>query len=444
MRIGIVGAGGAGLTAAWLLEEAHEVMLFEQEDRLGGHAQTVDVERDGVAMTIDAGFEFFSAAMFPTLLRLVRLLGVPLHPFPMTATFYTTDGRRTIVMPPIQGRRIAWATFAPRTLALLRQFQRALDRAPTRIDLDGGAFTLEEFLTIIDASDTLRHDLFYPLTLGGWCVDLAEFAGFSAYDVLRYFALNRPSGLTPTWWLEAKGGTRAYITALAGALRHTEIRRATRVMAVRRQENGTGGYGLVTGDGSVQEVDAVVLATNARDAAALLAAIPCMEARRRELERFEYFTTTIAVHGDRRLMPRRRRHWSVVNTRFDGAHSANTMWKRWNTGAQPVFKSWVTYEEHLPEPLYALHTYEHPRVTRSYFEAQQALDELQGQDNVWLAGMYTHDVDCHESAVVSAVRVARHLAPGTERLQALSGVTSARDQPARLRRLLQLARRGEQ
>ena len=156
----------------------------------------------------------------------------------------------------------------------------------------------------------------------GWCVDMAEFAQFSAFDVLRYFVLNRPSGLTPTWWFEAQGGTRTYIMALAEDLRRTQIRRSAHVTGVQRREDGAGGYRLVASDGSAQEVDAVILATNARDAATLLAGLPGLEQRRRELERFEYFTTRIAVHGDRRLMPRQQRHWSVVNTRFDGAHSA--------------------------------------------------------------------------------------------------------------------------
>jgi predicted NAD/FAD-binding protein len=140
-------------------------------------------------------------------------------------------------------------------------------------------------------------------------------------------------------------------------------------------------------------------------------------------------------------MPRQRRHWSVVNTRFDGAHSANTVWKRWKTGARPVFKSWVTYEDCLPQPLYALRTYAHPKVTRAYFEAQRALQAMQGQDQVWLAGMYTHDVDCHESAVLSAVRVAHRLAPGTARLRALTAPPPRPDPPQPVRRWPGVVRR---
>ena len=55
MRIGIIGAGASGLIAAWLLQEHHDVTVFEKQDRLGGHAHTVDIAVDGKLIPIDAG-----------------------------------------------------------------------------------------------------------------------------------------------------------------------------------------------------------------------------------------------------------------------------------------------------------------------------------------------------------------------------------------------------
>lgn len=60
MRIAIVGGGGAGLTTAWLLEGEHQVTLYEKQDRLGGHAHTINLEVAGEQVSIDAGFEFIS------------------------------------------------------------------------------------------------------------------------------------------------------------------------------------------------------------------------------------------------------------------------------------------------------------------------------------------------------------------------------------------------
>ena len=46
--VAVVGAGVAGLTAAYILQQSYDVTLYEAEPRLGGHAHTHDiVTRDG-------------------------------------------------------------------------------------------------------------------------------------------------------------------------------------------------------------------------------------------------------------------------------------------------------------------------------------------------------------------------------------------------------------
>jgi predicted NAD/FAD-binding protein len=42
-RVAVIGAGVAGLTAAYLLQRAYDVTLYEAQDRLGGHAHTHDI-----------------------------------------------------------------------------------------------------------------------------------------------------------------------------------------------------------------------------------------------------------------------------------------------------------------------------------------------------------------------------------------------------------------
>src|SRR5205085_5348788 len=119
------------------------------------------------------------------------------------------------------------------------------------------------------------------------------------------------------------------------------------------------------------------IATNAAAAGRLLAEVDTAENLRQILASIEYFSTTIAVHGDARLMPSNRQHWSVVNTRYDGRHSANTIWKGWKS-RQPIFRSWITFEAHPPEPLYAVANFEHPKVNAAYFDAQPHLAAMQG------------------------------------------------------------------
>jgi predicted NAD/FAD-binding protein len=175
------------------------------------------------------------------------------------------------------------------------------------------------------------------------------------------------------------------------------------------------GFSIDTGDGTPASFDRVVLATDAREAHRLVSPNPQLAPIARELGRYEYFDTTIAIHGDRTLMPENPRDWSVVNVRWDGTHSALSVWNP--RAGLPVFKSWVSFDERLPEPLYAVARYEHGAITPEYFDAQRRLAPLQGTHGLWVAGLYAADADSHESALRSAVAVARELAPGSHRLR---------------------------
>lgn len=417
MRIAIVGGGGAGLAAAWLLESQHEVTLYERADRLGGHADTRTVQVGSEQAVIDGGFEFLSEAMYPTFHRLLRLLQVPLIPYTMTVTLYQRDGDGYTFLPPLRRGLPALDGMRPRQLADLWRFNTVLDASRSMMESRDTALTLEQFLDRLPLSAGFKERFLYPFLQAGWCIPLDDLKALVAYGALSYSYLHRPQGLRPARWLDIAGGTQTYISAVAQSLARTAVRLSTPVTRIAAAE---GGYLLEDAGGGSAAFDHVILATNAPQACDLLDGLAAAQARCKLLRQVEYFEATIAVHGDTRLMPPERRHWSIVNMRCDSATSQSTVWKRWRNPG-PLFKSWVTYEANLPEPLYALEKYLHPKMNAAYFGAQRRLGEHQGQDNLWLAGIYTHGIDCHESAILSAVAIARHLAPDSPRLRQLAG-----------------------
>ena len=60
-NIAVIGAGIAGLAAAWLLSQRYNVTLFEANRYLGGHTNTVDVTLRGVTAPVDTGCEICNA-----------------------------------------------------------------------------------------------------------------------------------------------------------------------------------------------------------------------------------------------------------------------------------------------------------------------------------------------------------------------------------------------
>src|SRR6476659_11052667 len=74
--VAVIGARISGLAAAHFLSRRHRVHLFEKEARLGGHTNTVVVERAGGAVALDTGFLVHNDRTYPNLVRLFGELGV--------------------------------------------------------------------------------------------------------------------------------------------------------------------------------------------------------------------------------------------------------------------------------------------------------------------------------------------------------------------------------
>lgn len=416
MRIGIIGAGAAGLTACWLLSENHDITLYEKQDRLGGHAHTVEVEQDGQLIPIEAGFEFVMDSMFPTFIKLLNLLEVKIHRYPLTAVLYSRDNRSLTMMPPFNSTGIVWSALKPYQLCNLIQLQIALTTARRLMAERDTTITIEKYIESLPVLQSFKDHFLYPFLQAQWCVELDEFKQFAAYNALKYSAMNLNGFKTPTG-VEIVGGTQAYIRTLAQASPRAVIKTASDITAISRSGNH---YSVAEANGQVSTFDHLIVATSPWDALHLLSGLNELEARRQELSRFASFKTVIAVHSDRRWMPAQEKHWAVTNMRYDDSYCHITVWKKWKS-QHPIFRSWVTFENQMPDSLYALVNYQHVQINLHYYQAQEKLIRQQGDQQLWLAGLYMHDIDSHESAIMSAVNIARRLDPNSANLRRLNG-----------------------
>ena len=76
MNIAVIGSGISGLTSAYFLCGAHEVTVFEANDYIGGHTNTIDVRLGGKVYPVDTGFIVFNLKTYPNFVKLLQQLGV--------------------------------------------------------------------------------------------------------------------------------------------------------------------------------------------------------------------------------------------------------------------------------------------------------------------------------------------------------------------------------
>jgi Predicted NAD/FAD-binding protein len=146
MKIAIIGTGISGLTAAWHLHRKHELTLFEANDYIGGHANTVDVEFWGRRYAVDTGFIVFNDWTYPHFIDLLDQLGVASQP---TLMSFSVRCERTGLEYNGQDLNTLFAQrfnlFRPSFHRMLRDILRFNREAPALLDGDQ-TITLNAYL----------------------------------------------------------------------------------------------------------------------------------------------------------------------------------------------------------------------------------------------------------------------------------------------------------
>ncbi|MGE0360996.1 MAG: NAD(P)/FAD-dependent oxidoreductase [Vicinamibacterales bacterium] len=411
MKIAVIGGGVSGLTAAYYLAQAHETWLFERDGRLGGHAHTHDVRRDGRTWPVDTGFMVFNHRTYPRFVRLLEALGVSSRPTDMSFSVrcrtcgveYSSAGLRGL----FADRRLARSTAHLAMLLDVLRFFRTARRALA----DGSAepLTMGEFLEAHRFGDGLcRH---FVLPMGGaiWSAPAAEMRDFPAASYLRFLdnhgllaAAGQPR------WRTIEGGSRVYVEAIRRVLGDRVVtgRPVTRVTRSAR------GATLDVDGLAPVEADAVVVATHADDALALLA--DPSDDEREALGAFRYSANHAVLHDDAAMLPARpaaRASWNVTlddcrDLRRDVAVTYDLARLQGLEAAGPLLCT-LNGPRPATAPL-ACMRYTHPIFDRRALEAQRAVAALNGVRRTWYCGAHLR-YGFHEDGVRSAVAVAAAL-----------------------------------
>lgn len=422
MRVAIVGAGLSGMASAYFLQSTHEVTLFERSPRPGGHAATVTVEHAGATVQAELGFRYFFKRSYPYFLALLRILGVAPRWVKGSITIVDERGE-ALVLPPRSLRQLIALVRSPRRIRWLVGLERLRREAGAIVAAGDWSQSLADLLATRRYPAGFGPGLLYPFVAASWGAPLADTPQLPAYDVCK--VMLHPGA--DMGFHDFAGGSAVYVEAL------------TRTLAATRREFGVGvdrlaragaGWRVTDDRGGVHEFDAVVVATESFAAASLLADVPEAAGMCAVIAGFRHFDVDIVVHGDSSLMPPRRADWSEINQ----CHRDDQAWMTdWPGSAQhvPVFRTWLPAGHPEPREVFARRRFRHLLVGKENLERQRRLAALQGQDRLWVAGMYTTDVDNHESALLSAVAVARGLAPESPALRRLADEAARSPEPAR-------------
>ena len=414
MRIAVVGTGISGAASAWLLTGAgHEVHVFERQDRLGGHTNTVDTPRgDGGTLGVDTGFIVYNEATYPLLVRLFDELGVATQPSDMSWSLRCercdleyAGSPRGIAAQPARLLRPGYLRMLS-DIARFNRLGRRLVDDPRTANL-----TIERFLDVAGFGHGFRAHYLLPMAAAIWSSGTGTIGAFPLGTLLRFFANHGLLGVTSHHrWRTVVGGTSSYLAPLTAPYRD-RIHTGAAVVALQRD---TDAARIRLADGTTQAFDAVVVATHADEALALLADPTAQE--RELLGAWTYSDNDTYLHTDTALLPRRPAAWASWNYLLEDCRtptdrvSLSYHMNRLQSLEEP--SEYVVSLNPATPPaadrtLRRLH-YTHPGYTGASVATHDLLDGLNGQQRTFYAGAYQR-YGFHEDGLWSAVRAVSHL-----------------------------------
>ncbi len=408
MKVAIIGSGVSGLGAAYALKDAHDVTLFEKDERLGGHANTVRIDYDGAAIDVDTGFIVYNQRNYPNLVGLLDALDVASVETDMSFAF-AGGGREWSSNFPrgvfAQKRNLASLTFL-RMLADINRFNRR-----AHADLAAGVvddLTLGGYLRLRGFGKAFERNYLLPMGAAIWSTSEAGVAEAPAESFLRFFANHSLLQMVQPSWRTIKGGSGAYVSKLA-ALLGDRVRLGVGVRRVVRLEAGVE---VIDSNGAREVFDQVIFACHSDQALGLLGGAAVDE--RAFLGAMRYAPNTAYLHRDPALMPSRKAAWGSWNYLVGGPGGAPGGVTYWMNSLQhidprkPLFVSLNPATPPDPALTFQVFDYDHPQFDAPSLASQRQFGRIQGRGGVWYAGAWLGH-GFHEDGLTAGLRVANAL-----------------------------------
>ncbi len=415
MKIAIIGTGISGLGAAWLLNPSHDITVYERNQRLGGHSNTVDVDYDGVPIPVDTGFIVYNTLNYPNLTALFHALGVATEDSDMSFSFsqrnsaleWSGDNLNTVFC---YRRNLIHPTFLKMLGGILRFNKLALQ------DLDDGyleGLSLGAYLERRGFNHAFRDHYLLPMGSAIWSTSLHEMLEYPASTFIQFFANHRLMHATQDrpQWRTVTGGSRAYVKRLSAPFRD-KIRLGVDIAYIDREQ---GSPRITHHDGQEERFDHIIFACHSDEALALLR--DPTESEKAILGAIHYSPNKAVLHRDVSLMPHRHKAWASWNYMSEkgqegsAAPASVTYWmnRLQNIDRQyPLFVSLNPVQEPDPHLVFQTFDYMHPLYNKPALDAQKKLDRLQGVQNTWFCGAY-FGYGFHEDGLTSGLNVCKQL-----------------------------------
>jgi predicted NAD/FAD-binding protein len=411
-KTAIIGTGIAGMGCAHFLHNDCDLTIYEQNDYVGGHTNTVTVDEDGKPVYIDTGFMVFNFETYPNLCKLFDEIKAPVKKTDMSFSVQHLPSGLEYSGSSInhlfaQRKNI----FNLKYIKMLNQIGR-FNRESVKIldDPKYANYSIGEYVKEFGFGEEMLWKYLVPMSSAVWSTPMEQMLDFPAVTLIRFFLNHGFLGLdTQHQWYTLQDGSRAYREILIKPFkdRISVNRKAVKVI----RENGK--VTVHSSDGSQETFDRVIIASHGDQALTMLDT-PTSE-EERLLSKFKYQYNKAVLHTDKSIMPKTKLAWSSWNYSIkmqDGKLTPTTIY--WMNSLQQVsdkkdyFVSINPHDELDESKIIKELDYDHPLFDVPAINAQAELHKLNQNGPIYFCGSY-FKYGFHEDAFASAVQLCSHL-----------------------------------
>ena len=412
MKIAIIGTGISGNIAAYLLNQAHDITVYEKNNYIGGHSRTLEIDYDGKKIPVDTGFIVFNYRNYPLLTGMFKHLEVEAEKSDMSFAASINNSwleynTQSLAKLFAQKKNL----LRPKYIGMLKDITSFFKESKLILESGEIDMNLGEFVKNLGLGDWFKRYFLYPMGGAIWSCPIEQMLQFPAYTFIRFFENH---GLLATegqpQWYTVTGGSKQYVEKLTASF-DDKVRLNCAVKSIKRDNNKVE---VTDQNGNTEVYDHVVMASHADESLKILS--DATHEEKAILSNFTYQKNIAYLHRDVSLMPKNKNAWAswVYLSKEKEDKTPDISVSYWMNLLQniddkyPLFVTLNPHTEPDPELVFNRHEFHHPVFTKNAIKAQKEIELIQGKNNTWFCGAYQR-YGFHEDGMMSGVNVAKEL-----------------------------------
>jgi predicted NAD/FAD-binding protein len=408
VNIAVIGSGISGISSAFILSKNHNVSLFEKNNYIGGHTNTVTTDEN---VRVDTGFIVMNDKTYPNLTAFLDKLKINRIKTDMSFGYcdrkndfyYSTSSLDTIFAQRKNILDLSYYKF-------LYEIMKFFKLTKKFITYGNNDLCIGQFLELNNFSKSFEEKYILPMASAIWSAPQDKIARFPMLSFANFYNNHGLLSVTdqPQWYF-VENGSSSYVDAFLKGF-NGKVFKNKKAVSVKQNLNNPE---IVFEDSEVLKFDKIIIAAHADEAFKMLENPDPDQVKL--LGPWTYSKNRVCLHHDLSFMPDNKRAYASWNYLKEENMEKNSpacitydMTRLQKLNSEKRYLVTLNPQREIEKnKLIKEIIYTHPVFTRETMETQDKLERLNNKNkNIFFCGSY-FGYGFHEDGINSGIKVCK-------------------------------------